>query len=98
MCGSVDDLCLDHILSVKKGGRSDLENLRVLCRSCNTKEGHKERDLIPKLQKTRDYMKKWRENHPGYFTEKTKEFTKDHRGYWNNSSKEYRLLYSLAKI
>lgn len=34
-CGSTDNLEVDHIKPVSKGGMSALENLQVLCRGCN---------------------------------------------------------------
>lgn len=38
-CGDWHDLTLDHIHPVSKGGRSTYENLRTLCRSCNSSKG-----------------------------------------------------------
>lgn len=35
-CGRQDNLTLDHRTPVTEGGRSELSNLRVLCRSCNS--------------------------------------------------------------
>jgi len=40
-CGSLKNLTIDHRVSVKNGGDNSLENLRVLCRSCNSKKGAK---------------------------------------------------------
>lgn len=34
-CGSAEQLELDHIVPISKGGRSVLDNLQVLCRGCN---------------------------------------------------------------
>lgn len=34
-CGATDDLCIDHIVPVSKGGETDEGNLQVLCRPCN---------------------------------------------------------------
>lgn len=35
ICGDTGDIEIDHILSVKMGGDSSLENLQPLCRVCN---------------------------------------------------------------
>jgi hypothetical protein len=35
-CGSVEDLTLDHILPQSSGGTHVADNLRVLCRACNS--------------------------------------------------------------
>lgn len=39
LCGATDDLTLDHIHPWSKGGPDTVENLRVLCRSCNSRKG-----------------------------------------------------------
>lgn len=36
-CGTSNDLTGDHILPMKEGGSNSLDNIRVLCRSCNTR-------------------------------------------------------------
>lgn len=38
-CGCFDNLTIDHIHPVTHGGTDDLDNLQVLCRSCNSKKG-----------------------------------------------------------
>jgi 5-methylcytosine-specific restriction endonuclease McrA len=38
-CGTEEDLGVDHVIPVSKGGPSDLDNLQVLCRSCNSRKG-----------------------------------------------------------
>lgn len=38
-CGSVEDLVVDHIVPVSRGGRTLWENLQTLCRPCNTRKG-----------------------------------------------------------
>lgn len=40
-CQSTQRLTLDHIVPYAKGGTNDLDNLRVLCRSCNGRKGAK---------------------------------------------------------
>jgi 5-methylcytosine-specific restriction endonuclease McrA len=34
-CGSKEQLTIDHIVPVAKGGTNDFDNLQTLCRSCN---------------------------------------------------------------
>lgn len=38
-CAATDDLTLDHIQPWSLGGRETPDNLRVLCRSCNSSKG-----------------------------------------------------------
>lgn len=37
-CGATENLTVDHILSVVRGGSNHLSNLQTLCRSCNSKK------------------------------------------------------------
>lgn len=39
ICGSHDDLTLDHIVPLSRGGRNEPSNLQALCRSCNSRKG-----------------------------------------------------------
>lgn len=38
-CATDNDLTIDHIVPVSRGGTNDLWNLQTLCRSCNSKKG-----------------------------------------------------------
>lgn len=38
-CGTDQDLSIDHILPVSKGGTNDLANLQTMCRPCNSRKG-----------------------------------------------------------
>lgn len=38
-CGSEDELQIDHIIPVAKGGETEEGNLQPLCRPCNIKKG-----------------------------------------------------------
>ena len=38
-CGATGDLTLDHIWPWSLGGKETVENLRTLCRSCNSRKG-----------------------------------------------------------
>jgi len=40
-CGRTDDIQIDHILPVAKGGTNDIRNLQPLCRRCNVRKGAK---------------------------------------------------------
>lgn len=37
-CGQNSDLTIDHVFPFSKGGGHELENLRVLCKSCNERK------------------------------------------------------------
>ena len=38
-CGATDQLQVDHILAVAKGGKTERNNLQVLCKPCNISKG-----------------------------------------------------------
>lgn len=41
VCSGTNDLTLDHIFPWSLGGQDTVENLRVLCRPCNSRKGAK---------------------------------------------------------
>lgn len=52
-CGTVDNLCLDHINPVAAGGLSVKENSQTLCQPCNIwKSNHEDRHLALALKQT----------------------------------------------
>lgn len=40
-CGAKDNLEIDHIVPISKGGKSTINNLQTLCHNCNIKKGVK---------------------------------------------------------
>jgi len=40
-CATTENLTIDHVYPVKLGGSDDINNLQILCRSCNSKKGIK---------------------------------------------------------
>lgn len=40
-CNSIEDLCLDHIIPISKGGENTLSNVTVACKLCNSSKSNK---------------------------------------------------------
>jgi hypothetical protein len=40
-CGSINDLCIDHVVPQINGGTHDMDNLVTACRSCNSSKKDK---------------------------------------------------------
>lgn len=41
MCKTLEDLTIDHVKPLSKGGTNDMNNLQILCRKCNASKGAK---------------------------------------------------------
>jgi 5-methylcytosine-specific restriction endonuclease McrA len=41
ICGTIENLSIDHIIPLSKGGSDEIENLRILCRTHNSEKGDK---------------------------------------------------------
>ena len=54
-CGSKEDLTIDHIIPRSMGGTNEEVNLRVLCRSCNSKRPVTGTALLEELKKEGNY-------------------------------------------
>ena len=87
-CGSKEDLVVDHILSVKKSGKSTLENQRTLCRSCHSKISNNK--FINQLTPIGKYLREWRKLNPDYLRDYHREWRKKHPGYYNATPEKYR--------
>jgi len=40
-CGDEENLAVDHIMPISKGGSDCMDNLQILCRACNSSKGAK---------------------------------------------------------
>lgn len=40
-CKSETDLTVDHVVPISLGGKSNIENLQILCRSCNSSKSNR---------------------------------------------------------
>lgn len=63
-CGSDKNLQMDHILAVSKGGSNEPDNLRTLCRSCNSSK--RDRDDISNNRET--FLREQEQEHKSPFS------------------------------
>lgn len=38
-CGTTENMTIDHVVPVVKGGKNVISNLQLLCRTCNSRKG-----------------------------------------------------------
>lgn len=43
-CGSTENLTIDHVIPVKKGGKNDISNYQPLCKGCNSRKSTQNTD------------------------------------------------------
>jgi hypothetical protein len=56
ICGSSENLHIDHIIPVSRGGTSDDGNLRTLCKDCNVSKGNRDDISLRRKKQIKDEM------------------------------------------
>jgi 5-methylcytosine-specific restriction endonuclease McrA len=51
-CKSKTDLTVDHVVPISIGGKSNMENLQILCRSCNSSKSNRSSSDYRNAKKT----------------------------------------------
>ncbi len=53
-CGTKEDISIDHIIPVSKGGTSDKNNLLPACKTCNRKKSNKDLSVFCSKEKIKE--------------------------------------------
>lgn len=60
-CGASDNLTIDHLIPVSKGGINEITNYIILCGSCNhLKDNLTLEEFTKKIEKIQETLKDWR--------------------------------------
>lgn len=60
-CGSVENLCIDHILPVAQNGNDDIENLACACKACNSGKAGRTPEEAGYSFKNAECEKRWQQ-------------------------------------
>lgn len=53
-CGCINQLSMDHVVPISKGGTNTIDNVQPLCLPCNMKKGGRTEDYRPQKVKNND--------------------------------------------
>ena len=96
LCESKENLNIDHITPVRKGGKSIMSNQRTLCAKCHSiiTNGKEEKELTYQGR----YQREWKTKNPEYYKEYFKKWRTKHPKYYSKYSRENNELYRQANI